>query len=222
LLVLYLYVFVGPNANNAPPWLLLAVISLWFISLGVAWIIRRRFQNASISKNASIELGRPILTVQDTLAMHICRIHVTADALDKELYLDIDLVVRNGESTDLSVGQLSGKIRFDKIGRDFPNNPVAIYDSYSTNKLPRPEFTMRLRQWMARDFADEIIQVLERGDALILRLHSLTIPVCKNTEPGFTYRVPIWDRIRLCRSIALGKVINVGSDLDTAQRINLS
>jgi hypothetical protein len=43
-------------------------------------------------QNASIELGRPILAVQDALVMHTCRIIVTADALDRELYLDIDVV----------------------------------------------------------------------------------------------------------------------------------
>jgi hypothetical protein len=219
LLILYIYVILLPNASNTPTWLLLTVISLGFISFGVAWIIRRRFETASISQNASIEITRPILAVQNALVMHICRIHVTTDALDKDLYLDIDVVVHNGESDDLLVGQLSGRIRFDKIGEDFPNSPVAIHDYHSPNRLPRPEFTFRLRQWMPRDFANEIIQVLEAGNALILTLQPLTIPVYKNTEPEVRYRLPIWDGIRLCHSIDVGKVVHVGSNLYTAQRI---
>jgi hypothetical protein len=198
---------------------ILAAVIIVVAFFGVARIqVSRRFQNAPISQNA-IEMTRPIFAVQDALAMHICRIHVTADALDKDLYLDIDVVVHNGESDDLSIGQLSGRIRFDKIGKDFPNSPVAIHDYHPPNKLPRPEFTFRLGQWMPRDFANEIIQVLEAGNALILRLQPLTIPVYKNTEPEVTYRLPIWDGIRLCHSIDVGKVVHVGSNLYTAQRI---
>jgi hypothetical protein len=70
-----------------------------------------------------------------------------------------------------------------------------------------------------RDFANEIIQVLEAGNALILTLQPLTIPVYKNTEPEVRYRLPIWDGIRLCHSIDVGKVVHVGSNLYTAQRI---
>jgi hypothetical protein len=168
-------------------------------------------------RHSRVLLGQPTLAV---LAMHTCRILVRMDALDKDLRFDIDITIHNDDPHDLSIGQVNGKIRFE--GKEFPDSPSIIHDN-SMNKLPRPEFTITLRQWAPREFATELLRALENGDTIVLMFQTLTIPVSRNDQPEITFRLPIWDGIRIARSAAvIGRVTSVGSILGTAQHISVS
>lgn len=190
---------------------------------GVALIIMAAFTMKCFSKarpkssNASREIGSPILT---TLAMHVCKIMVRGDAIHSDPRLDIDITIYNGEIDDLSIGQISGKILFNNLNKEFPDSPVLIL-SDNTNKLSVPEFTLTLRQWMPQEFATRLREAFENEEAVILTFQSLTIPVYKNDQPHIKFRMPIWDGIRIARSNAVvGKVISIASASSIAQRIS--
>jgi len=130
------------------------------------------------------------------------------------------MVIRN-EQSGLSAGQLSGKIHCNNLAKEFPNSPVVIDDSRSLTNLARPEFTLSLRQWMPREFADEILQTIEKGEAVILMLEKLNIPISETDRPESTIRLPLWDGIRIFRSIAIGKVISASSHFSGKSNLSI-
>lgn len=190
------------------PWI---VAVLLVAALSAILLTKRRHSGAM--------LGQPTLAV---LAMHTCRILVRMDALDKDLRFDIDITIHNNDPHDLSIGQVNGKIRFQNLEREFPDSPSIVRDN-SMDKLARPEFNITLRQWMPREFATELLRTLENGDTVTLMFQPLTIPVSRIEQPEITFRLPIWDGIRIARSVAvIGTVHSIGSRLGTTSHMSVS